>query len=192
PSLLLLAGMAGVMVPAILPTAAADFPAFIDNVVRFPLGLAGISSPAASPLLGHAVVSFFPGIHRVFPIVVAGAGGIVLLWVLLRRTPRNPAALARLLAWTMTVAILLAPATRVGYFLYPADFFVWTWLLRSEDAPAPGRVADTDEAGAVEGRPEINGLTGGVRRVGVRAVGRSSAVTGRRGAGHSGLVGDGE
>lgn len=134
PSLMLVAGTLGVMVPAILPSAAANLPAFVDNVVRFPLGLAGISSPAASPLIGHVVVSAFPGAHRLFTAAVAVVGSAILLFILIRRTPRSPAALARLLAWTMTIAILLAPATRVGYFLYPVDLFVWAWLLRSEDA----------------------------------------------------------
>lgn len=148
PAALVLAGMAGVMVPAILPTALSNIPAFVDNVVRFPLGLAGIRSPAASPLLGHAVVSAFPGSHRLFTGLVAGIGGVVLLYVLTRRTPRTPAALARLLAWAMTVAILLAPATRIGYFLYPVDFFVWAWLLRSEEEamhPAPVAAPDAVE-----------------------------------------------
>ncbi len=44
----------------------------------------------------------------------------------------------------MTVAILLAPATRVGYLLYPVDFFVWAWLLRSEDTVDPGPDPDGD------------------------------------------------
>jgi hypothetical protein len=38
----------------------------------------------------------------------------------------------------MAVAILLAPATRVGYMLYPIDFFVWAWLLESEDRRGRG------------------------------------------------------
>lgn len=133
PTLLLLGGMAAVMVPAVLPTALSDIPAFVDNVVRFPLGLAGIRSPAASPLVGHLLVSAFPGIHRVFPLLVAGAGVTALGYVLVRRPPRTPGALARLVGWAMVVAILLAPATRVGYFLYPLDLFVWAWLLDSED-----------------------------------------------------------
>jgi hypothetical protein len=37
----------------------------------------------------------------------------------------------------MTVAILLAPATRVGYMLYPINFFAWSWLLSSEDKVSP-------------------------------------------------------
>jgi hypothetical protein len=133
PALLVVAGMAGVMIPSILPSALANVPAFVDNVVRFPLGLAGISSPAASPLLGHVVVSWFPDLHRLFTVVVALAGCSVLGYVLVRHTPRSPAAVARILGWVMTIGILLAPATRIGYLLYPVDFFVWAWLLRGEE-----------------------------------------------------------
>ncbi len=147
PSLLLGLGIVGVMIPAVLPTAAENIPAFIDNVVRFPLGLAGVSSPAASPLIGHLVVSLFPGIHRVFTVAVAAVGLAVLAYVLVKRRPQSPAALSRLIGWVMAVAILLAPATRVGYLLYPIDFFVWAWLLRSEDTVDP----PTDPAWAVRG-----------------------------------------
>ena len=132
----------GVIDPrAVLPTAAENVSAFVDNVVRFPLGLAGVRSPAASPLVGHLVVSLFPGIHRdlhpdvggrrpAWPCsayVLGSSGG--------RRLTGQ--ALARLVGWVMAVAILLAPATRVGYLLYPIDFFVWAWLLRSEDTVDP-------------------------------------------------------
>ena len=133
PRLWMLAGLAGVMVPSILPTIVDNPAAFFDNVVRFPLGLAGITSPASSPLLGHAIVSWFPGIHRLFTVSVAAVGGLVLLFVLIRHTPRTVADLSRLLGFTMTVAIVVAPATRIGYLLYPIDFFIWAWLLRSEE-----------------------------------------------------------
>jgi len=142
PSLFVVAGIVGVMIPAVLPTATENMSAFIENVVRFPLGLAGIRSPAASPLLGHLLISLFPGIHRVFTAVIAGAGSLVLGYVLVKRRPKTPAKLARLVGWVMTVAILLAPATRVGYLLYPVDFFVWAWLLRSEDSVDPGPDSD--------------------------------------------------
>ncbi len=134
PSLWLVGGMAAVMLPAILPTMAENVSAFFDNVVRFPLGLAGISSPAQSPLLGHLVVSLFPGIHRLFTILVASVGGLLLLYVLVRRTPQSPGAVSRLIGWVMALAILLAPATRLGYLLYPINFFAWAWLLNSEDS----------------------------------------------------------
>ncbi|HEY5250213.1 MAG TPA: glycosyltransferase family 87 protein, partial [Acidimicrobiales bacterium] len=133
PSLFYLGGLAAVMAPSILPTYIGNPSAFVDNVVRFPLGLAGITSPASSPLLGHAIVSWFPHIHRLFTVGVAGVGGVILLLVLIRHTPRTAGDLSRLLGWVMTIAILVAPATRIGYLLYPVDFFIFAWLLRSED-----------------------------------------------------------
>lgn len=131
--LTLAGGVAAVMVPAVLPSAAANFSAFVQNVVRFPLGLAGMNSPAGTPLLGHVVVTLFPQLHRVFPLAVAVVGAAVLGWVLVRRTPTSPASLSSLLGWAMTAAILLAPSTRIGYVLYPVGFFVWSWLLRAEE-----------------------------------------------------------
>ncbi len=174
PSLAVAAGIVGVMIPAVLPTAAENLSAFIENVVRFPLGLAGVQSPAASPLIGHLVVSLFPGIHRAFTVTVAVAGVAVLAYVLVRHRPKTPAALSRLVAWVMTVAILLAPATRVGYLLYPVDLFVWAWLLRSEDTvdpvptepervPRPVPVAaGADEPWDPDRSPQGSGLSGGV------------------------------
>lgn len=130
----LAAGVLGVMVPTVLPSVLANVPAFMENVVRFPLGLAGITSPAASPLLGHLLVTAFPQLHRVITVTIVGVGALAMVFVLFWRTPRTPWEVARMLAWAMAVAIVLAPATRVGYVLYPVDFFVWTWLLRSEEA----------------------------------------------------------
>ncbi|MHB8439160.1 MAG: glycosyltransferase family 87 protein [Acidimicrobiales bacterium] len=136
PAVALAAGLVAVMVPAIVPTMLDNVPAFVDNVVRFPLGLAGISSPAASPLLGHVLVSAFPHVHRLFTVSVAGAGAVVLAYVLIRHRPRTPAGVSWLVALAMAVAILMAPATRIGYFLYPIDLAVWAWLLRGEEADA--------------------------------------------------------
>src|SRR5580704_17160515 len=89
PTLFVLAGIVGVIIPAVLPTATENMSAFIENVVRFPLGLAGIKSPAASPLIGHLIVSLFPGIHRVFTLAIAGVGVLVLGYVLVKRRPKS-------------------------------------------------------------------------------------------------------
>ena len=43
PAMWILGGMGAVMLPAILPTISANPSAFVENVVRFPLGLAGIA-----------------------------------------------------------------------------------------------------------------------------------------------------
>jgi hypothetical protein len=34
----------------------------------------------------------------------------------------------------MAVITLLAPATRIGYLLYPINFFVWAYLFKEIDA----------------------------------------------------------
>lgn len=130
----LAAGVLAVVAPAVLPSVLADVPAFVENVVRFPLGLAGITSPASTPLLGHVLVVAFPRLHRVITAGAVAVGSAVLGYLLVRRTPRAPWQLVRLLAWAMAVAIVLAPATRIGYVLYPVDFFIWAWLLRGEEA----------------------------------------------------------
>lgn len=131
-------GVAAVVVPVVVPVALGNISAFVDNVIRFPLGLAGVSSPAASALPGHIIVSIFPHEHRIYVAVAGLIGCVVLIRHLLLHPPRNPSALATLAGWVMLIAVLLAPATRVGYLLYPIDLFVWAWMLdRAEDPPDP-------------------------------------------------------
>jgi MYXO-CTERM domain-containing protein len=131
-------GVLVVMAPVVLPVALSNPSAFVDNVIRFPLGLAGVSSPAASALPGHILVAALPGIHRVYVGAIIVLGGAALVWRLRRRPPRNAAEVAGLAGWVMLIAILLAPATRVGYLLYPINLFVWAWMLaQAEDPFAP-------------------------------------------------------
>jgi MYXO-CTERM domain-containing protein len=129
-------GVVVVVVPVIVPVALRNPSAFVDNVIRFPLGLAGVSSPAGSALPGHMLVSAFPGIHRPYVAVVVVVGVAVLIRHLLRKPPRDAAGVAALTGWVMLIAILLAPATRVGYLLYPINLFLWAWMLGQADDPA--------------------------------------------------------
>jgi hypothetical protein len=102
--------------------------AFFDNVVLFPLGLSGVNSPAASPLPGHLIVTAFPFLHRVLPVAVGSVGGALLALYLYRRPPQNAAQACNVGGVVMAVITLLAPATRIGYLLYPINFFVWAYL----------------------------------------------------------------
>lgn len=129
----LLAGMAAVLVPSVLPVFIHDPTSFLNNVIRYPLGLAKIGSPAASALPGHILVSVFPQIKHVFPLVLAVVGAVAVAWILLRHRPRTVSDACRIGGWLMTGGILFAPATRVGYLLYPINFFIWSWLMRSEE-----------------------------------------------------------
>ena len=130
-------GVVVIMGPVVLPVALSNPSAFIDNVIRFPLGLAGVSSPAASALPGHVLVAAVPGIHRAYVVTVVVLGGVLLVWRLWRRPPVNAAEAASLSGWVMLIAIVLAPATRVGYLLYPINLFAWAWMLRQADEPDP-------------------------------------------------------
>ncbi|HWE69991.1 MAG TPA: glycosyltransferase family 87 protein [Acidimicrobiales bacterium] len=133
-----LVGLLVVICPVVLPLALSNPSAFIDNVVRFPLGLAGVASPAVSPLPGHLFVSAFPGAHRVYVVILVVVGLALLARHLIRRPPVGAAGVARLAGWVMLFAILLAPATRVGYLLYPINLFVWSWMLgRAADPAVP-------------------------------------------------------
>jgi len=121
-------GMLVVAGPVVVPFALRGPWAFFDNVVLFPLGLSGVSSPAASPLPGHLLVTAFPFLHRALPLAVGIVGGIVLAWHLWRKPPQTTAQICTLGGVVMAVLFLLAPATRIGYLLYPINFFVWTYL----------------------------------------------------------------
>ena len=147
-------GLAAVTLPVVLPVALRNISAFTDNVIRFPLGLAGVSSPAASAMPGHIFVALFPGEHRLYVAVVGIVGGAVLVRHLIRRPPHTAGDAAVLTGWVMLIAILLAPATRVGYLLYPINLFVWAWMLSQADDPA--RVGPVTDDPVRTGRGQLS------------------------------------
>jgi hypothetical protein len=136
----MVAGMLLVAGPVVVPFIAGNPRAFFDNAILFPLGLAGISSPAASALPGHILVTLIPALHRVVPIAVAVIGGTVLVRYLVRHRPSTAYEVCAIGGWVMLVVILCAPATRVGYLLYPIDFFAWALLFRGLDPVPDGQV----------------------------------------------------
>jgi len=119
--------------PVVAPFLALNPHVFIVNVILFPLGLSGVASPAASPLPGHLLVDAFPVLHHVLPIVASALGGTVLLRLLIRRPPTTPAAVSKVAGWVMLIATLVAPATRIGYLIYPINFFVWSFMFKGAD-----------------------------------------------------------
>jgi hypothetical protein len=150
--------------PVVVPFVLGNPRAFFVNVVLFPLGLAGVASPAASALPGHVLVSLFPSLHRILPLTVAVAGGIVLVRHLVRHPPSTAGQVTNVAAWVMLVAIVLAPATRVGYLLYPVDFFVIAWMLATAERDGPGQLTSASPAPTTEAPPaplQHVGATGG-------------------------------
>jgi hypothetical protein len=150
----MLVGILVVAVPAIIPFALRGPLALFDDVVLFPLGLSAIHSTAASALPGHVLVSTFPSLSRVLPLSVGIVLAALLARHLYKHTPTTVWEVCTLAGVVMSVLILLAPNPRVGYLLYPINFFVWAYLLKE---PAP----DRDLLGAAANG---NGSGVGVRR----------------------------
>jgi hypothetical protein len=104
---------------------------FVVNVIRFPLGLAGTKSPAASPMLGHLVLEWFPQDHYLVTALMAGIT-FVLLFAYIRYRPVIDVSTALYAAaFGLAAYIILAPTTRYGYFIYPFEFILWAVCFRS-------------------------------------------------------------
>jgi Glycosyltransferase family 87 len=150
----MLAGILVVSVPTIFPFALKGPVALFDDVVLFPLGLSAVPSTAASALPGHVLVSAFPSLSRTLPLSVGIVLSVLLARHLYKHTPKTVTEVCTIAGIVMAALILLAPNPRVGYLLYPINFFVWAYLLK-EPAPEHG-LLDADAA-AARSRLDVGG-----------------------------------
>ena len=107
-------------VPALLINSGA----VLENVLAYPLGRGLVTSPAASPLPGHLIAGTGP-IGRALVFVLLAATAVAIAVWLYRRPPRTAADAAMVSGIGLLAAMLLLPATRFGYLLYPAVLLVW-------------------------------------------------------------------
>ncbi|GAA1546315.1 glycosyltransferase 87 family protein [Actinomadura kijaniata] len=133
-----LGGAGGVVAVGVLPVVAVDPRGFVENVVRFPLGLAGVASPAASPLPGRLLADLGAYGHAA-GFAALGAAAAAMALSLLVRPPGDLRAAAGRLALGLALATALMPATRWGYLVYPAVLVVWA---RAAGRDRPRAVAD--------------------------------------------------
>jgi hypothetical protein len=131
------AGAVGLPVVAMVPPALVDPGAFVENVVRFPLGHGLVTSPAQSPLPGHLIAEGVPGGRIVAAVLLAAAATAVAV-ALLCRPPRTVRSAALFCGYGLLAAILLMPSTRFGYLLYPVAFLVWAAELGAGPRGGPG------------------------------------------------------
>ncbi|WP_245573153.1 glycosyltransferase 87 family protein [Amycolatopsis benzoatilytica] len=101
-----------------LPVYLANPGAFVEHVIRFPLGMGSVRSPAASPLPGHLIAQTGPAGTAISLVLVGLAAVAMLVW-LARRPPATGAAALVRTAVGLGALILLTPATRYGYLVYP-------------------------------------------------------------------------
>lgn len=136
--------LAAVALPVITtgPVLAVDPGALVENVLAFPFGRGLVTSPAASPLPGHLLATSVPG-GRTIALGLVLAIGAAIAVLLVKRPPRTAAAAALVCAAGLLAAILLMPATRFGYLLYPLAFGLWAAALR---LPGPTGQASSTKA----------------------------------------------
>lgn len=118
---------------------------------RFPAGLEPVESPAASPFPGHLLASYAPGGHLV-ALGLLGIAAVSLSVHLLLRPPRTEAGAAYFCAIGLTVATLLAPATRGGYLIYPLALFAFGYAIRDNDRESRAEADLVDAARHRQGR----------------------------------------
>jgi len=104
--------------------------AFVVNVLEFPLGLAGVASPAASALPGHILTTLYKPLgHLLGPATFAIGGYFIFRWAH-RNHPIRLEQLLRVFAVSVSVMMLASSATRIGYVIYPINLWLWARVLR--------------------------------------------------------------
>jgi Glycosyltransferase family 87 len=115
----------------------------VVNTIKFPLGLAGVTSAARSPLPGYLIASTWPHTGHTIVVGLLALAGVAVAASLIFKPPRSVPRAVALLAGAMTLMFVLAPSTRFGYFIYPATLAIWGFAAWS------GRKADEDELGEI-------------------------------------------
>jgi hypothetical protein len=111
--------------------------AFMANVFAFPLGLAGVSSPAASALPGHILTTWIPALGHVLAPVSFLIGGYFATKYVRRHWPLSLSQLLGLMSVTFALMMCVASATRIGYIIYPLNLALWSSVTHVQRVPAP-------------------------------------------------------
>jgi hypothetical protein len=121
----------------------------VENTITFPLGLAGVKSAAASPLPGHVIADTGRIGHFIAIGLLVLAGAAIAASLVIRPPRTVPSAVWRLVIG-LTLMFGLAPATRFGYFIYPASLILWLEVSRLGQRQS----ADDDVALTGSGPPD--------------------------------------
>ncbi len=114
---------------------------FVDNVIAFPTGNGIVESPAASPFPGYLIANYLPA-GGVIAVTVLAIAALATAGYVIVRPPQYVSDVAAYCAAGLLIAILLLPASRFGYLLYPSVFAVWWWVLAQTREPYdPWRIA---------------------------------------------------
>jgi Glycosyltransferase family 87 len=115
--------------------------AFMANVFAFPLGVAGVKSPAASALPGHILTTWEPVLGHVLAPLTFLIGGYFATKYLRRHWPLTLSQLLGLMSIVFLGMMCVASATRAGYVIYPLNFALWSAVTQVQSVPTPELVS---------------------------------------------------
>lgn len=149
----------------VIPVLLVDPASFVEHVIMYPAGLGEAGSPAASPLPGHLIAQLGPVGHAASLALLAAAACAITAWLVIR-PPRDPADALLRTAVGLGTAIILAPATRWGYLVYPLvmagamfGFSAEEGTTRTRTLAGPtGDGAPTDDAAQPIASPDTRGI----------------------------------
>jgi hypothetical protein len=122
------------LVAATAPASVTAPAALFQNTVLYPLGMARYQTYADSPLPGHLLAATghagrWAAIGLLCAVALAMAASLVV------RPPSSTQAAAWRLAVSLAMMFVLAPASRWGYFVYPAALLGFVTMTRSDRSP---------------------------------------------------------
>jgi hypothetical protein len=142
-----MAASLAVALPVVLPFVVWSPSAFVEDAIRFPLGLGRQPSAAGTPTLGALLVHAMPSARTPLTLVLGVVVLVVALYLRVVRPPATVRGAAARAAVVFVVAIALAPASRIGYIVYPIDLLAWAWLARGGAYRQPRSVIEPAPAG---------------------------------------------
>ncbi len=122
------------LVAATAPASVTAPAALFQNTMLFPLGMTRYQTQADSPLPGHLLAAIGPA-GRWAAIGLLCAAILAVAASLVVRPPADIEAAAWRLAISLAMLFTLAPASRWGYFVYPAGLLGFLSMTRSEYGP---------------------------------------------------------
>ncbi len=128
---------AAIVAVTVLPFALNAPWAFMSNVFAFPLGLTGITSPAASALPGHILTTWWAPLGHILAPLTFLVGGYFLAKYVRRHWPLTLSKVLAILALVFLTMMCVSSATRIGYVIYPLNFAFWSWACQERRVPAP-------------------------------------------------------
>ena len=108
----------------------------VSNTILFPLGLTKIKSLAASVLPGHLIAAAWGWGHWA-AIGLVLLAGLAVAVSLIARPPRDAQTAGWRLVTGLALMFALAPASRIGYIVYPLGLACWLLLTRLTTRPRP-------------------------------------------------------